>query len=124
MALDKYYGTPEHFKAFVDSCHGRGIAVIIDIVLIMLLDRAPYCIYIGMQHIIDPQPTTRGSMQFVRIPYCWGYDYNHESQATKNFMDRVNHYWLDEYHVDGFRFDFTKGFATTAIIMITEEFNC
>ena len=31
MALDKYYGTPEHFKAFVDSCHGRGIAVIVDI---------------------------------------------------------------------------------------------
>ena len=28
MALDKYYGTPEHFKAFIDSCHGRGIAVI------------------------------------------------------------------------------------------------
>ena len=32
MALDKYYGTPEHFKTFVDSCHGRGIAVINDIV--------------------------------------------------------------------------------------------
>ena len=32
MALDKYYGTPEHFKSFVDSCHGRGIAVINDIV--------------------------------------------------------------------------------------------
>ena len=31
------------------------------------------------------------------MPYCWGYDYNHESQATQNFMDRVNHYWLDEY---------------------------
>ncbi|MFN5652886.1 MAG: alpha-amylase family glycosyl hydrolase, partial [Flavobacteriia bacterium] len=33
MALDKYYGTPEKFKEFVDSCHGRGIAVIVDMVL-------------------------------------------------------------------------------------------
>ena len=34
MALDKYYGTPEKFKEFVDSCHGRGIAVIVDMVLV------------------------------------------------------------------------------------------
>ena len=54
-------------------------------------------------------------MLFVPIsPYCWGYDYNHELQATQNFMDRVNHYWLDEYHIDGFRFDYTKGFSNNS----------
>ena len=47
-------------------------------------------------------------------PYCWGYDFDHFSQATKNFMDRVTHYWLDEYHIDGFRFDFTKGFSNNS----------
>ena len=51
------------------------------------------------------------------MPYCWGYDYNHESQATQNFMDRVI-IIDDEYHVDGFKFDFTKGFVITPIIMI------
>ena len=30
MALDKYYGTPDKFREFVDSCHSRGIAVIMD----------------------------------------------------------------------------------------------
>jgi hypothetical protein len=29
-------------------------------------------------------------------------------------MDRVTHYWLDEYHIDGFRFDFTKGFSNNS----------
>lgn len=33
MALDKYYGNAQKFKEFVDTCHGRGIAVIIDMVL-------------------------------------------------------------------------------------------
>ena len=32
MALDKYYGTINAFKSFIDECHKRGIAVIIDIV--------------------------------------------------------------------------------------------
>ena len=33
MALDKYYGTKNDFKRFIDSCHANGIAVILDIVL-------------------------------------------------------------------------------------------
>ena len=115
MALDKYYGTPEHFKAFVDSCHGRGIAVIVDIVFNHAFGQSP------MVNLywdgVNNRPASN-SPWFNAIcphsPYCWGYDYNHESQATQNFMDRVNHYWLDEYHIDGFRFDFTKGFSNNA----------
>ncbi len=45
--------------------------------------------------------------------YSWGYDFNHESLDTKDFVDRVNSYWLEEFRVDGFRFDFTKGFTNT-----------
>ena len=33
FALDKYYGTPNDYKAFIDACHARGIAVIMDMVL-------------------------------------------------------------------------------------------
>ena len=115
MALDKYYGTPDHFKAFVDSCHGRGIAVIIDIVFNHAFGQSP------MLHLYWDGANNRPAANnpwfnaiCPHMPYCWGYDYNHESQATQNFMDRVNHYWLDEYHVDGFRFDFTKGFSNNS----------
>ncbi|MFQ5630034.1 MAG: FlgD immunoglobulin-like domain containing protein [bacterium] len=38
---------------------------------------------------------------------------NHESPATKIFVDRVNAFWLQEYKFDGFRFDFTKGMTNT-----------
>ena len=115
MALDKYYGTPDHFKSFIDSCHGRGIAVINDIVFNQAFGQSP------MVNLywdgVNNRPAANNPW-FNEIcphpPYCWGYDFDHSSQATKNFMDRVTHYWLDEYHIDGFRFDFTKGFSNNS----------
>ena len=41
MALDKYYGTPEAFKALVDACHARGIAVILDVVYNHVFSQSP-----------------------------------------------------------------------------------
>ena len=40
-----------------------------------------------------------------------GYDLNHESSATRYFSKRVMQYWLEEYKIDGFRFDLSKGFT-------------
>lgn len=36
---------------------------------------------------------------------------NHESQYTQDYVDRVVAYWLKEYHVDGYRYDLSKGFT-------------
>ena len=41
----------------------------------------------------------------------WGNDFNHESAYTQQLVDSINSYWINEYHIDGFRFDFTKGFG-------------
>ena len=115
MALDKYYGTPDHFKAFVDSCHGRGIAVIIDIVFNHAFGQSPMLdLYWDNVNNIPTANNPWFNTNCPHMPYCWGYDFNHESQATQNFMDRVNHFWLDEYHIDGFRFDYTKGFSNNS----------
>ena len=43
--------------------------------------------------------------------YCWGYDFNHTSENTKYFVDRVTEFWIQEYNIDGYRFDFTKGYT-------------
>ena len=43
----------------------------------------------------------------------WGYDFDHESAYTKAFFKDVLSYWMNEYKIDGFRFDFTKGFSNT-----------
>jgi hypothetical protein len=43
--------------------------------------------------------------------YNVGYDMNHESIQTKKFSSRVMKFWLEEYHIDGYRFDLSKGFT-------------
>lgn len=112
MALDKYYGTPEHFKMFVDACHARGIAVIQDVVLNHAFGQSPM---VRMYWDATNNQPAANSPWFNETcphqPFCWGYDYNHEVQATQDYIDRVNLFWLNEYKVDGYRFDFTKGFV-------------
>lgn len=115
FAADKAYGTKNDYKAFIDECHRRGISVFIDMVLNHSYGLSPL-----VQMYFDPQAGTDGApsadnpwynQSCPHPPYCWGYDFNHESIYTKEFVDRVNAYWLTEYKVDGFRFDFTKGFT-------------
>jgi 1,4-alpha-glucan branching enzyme len=51
--------------------------------------------------------------QVAKHPFNVGYDFNHEAQATKDFVDRVLDHWLTNYKIDGFRFDLSKGFTQT-----------
>lgn len=117
FAVDKAYGTKNKFKELIDTCHAKGIAVIMDMVLNHSYGQSPL-----VQMYFDPnagdwgQPTAQNPWYNETSPnstYSWGYDFNHESPYTKAFVDSVNHYWLSEYKVDGFRFDFTKGFTNT-----------
>jgi 1,4-alpha-glucan branching enzyme len=124
MALDKYYGTPQKFKEFVDSCHGRGIAVIVDMVLNHAFGQNPM---VNMYwDAINNRPAAN-SPWFNAIcphePYCWGYDFDHTQQATKDYIDRVNSFWIEEYKVDGFRFDYTKGFINNGNGFSTDRIN-
>ncbi|PKP52331.1 MAG: alpha-amylase [Bacteroidetes bacterium HGW-Bacteroidetes-1] len=112
FATDKAYGTIDDYKRFIDECHKRGIAVIIDMVLNHSYGQSPL-----VQMYLDAgsgQPSAQNpwyNASCPHPPYCWGYDFNHESIHTKNFIDRVNSYWIEEFKVDGYRFDFTKGFS-------------
>ncbi len=114
MALDKYYGTPEKFKEFVDACHSRGIAVLIDVVLNHAFGQSPL-----VQLYFDPtagqygKPTPQNPWMNVdpKHDFNVGFDFDHESQATKDFCERIVKYWVDEYKVDGYRMDLSKGFT-------------
>ncbi len=101
-------------KRFIDECHRHGIAVIQDMVLNHSYGQSPLVrLYWDKQ---NNRPSAQNPWYNPVSPnpvYSWGYDFNHESEATKIFVDRVNRYWLTEYKVDGFRFDFTKGFTNT-----------
>ncbi len=114
MALDKYYGTPEKFKEFIDACHGRGIAVFVDVVLNHAFGQSPL-----VQLYFDPtagqfgKPTSQNPWlnEDPKHDFNVGFDFNHESQATQEFADRIVRYWVDEYHLDGYRMDLSKGFT-------------
>lgn len=112
FAFDKIYGTKADFKEFVDACHARGIAVIIDLVLNHSFSQSPLVqMYWDGSNVTSLNPWYNTSCPHSM--WCWGYDFDHESPATEYFVDRVNNYWLTEYNVDGYRFDFTKGFTNT-----------
>ncbi len=112
FAPDKYYGPKNDLKRFIDACHQRGIAVILDMVLNHSTGQSPFVrLY---NEGIYGKPTPQNPWYNVESPnptYNWFYDFNHESKATQNLVDRINRYWLTQYKVDGFRFDFTKGFT-------------
>ncbi|MGE4541267.1 MAG: alpha-amylase family glycosyl hydrolase [Bacteroidales bacterium] len=115
FATDKAYGTTEDYKRFIDACHQRGMAVIIDMVLNHSYGQSPLVqLYFDANAGDYGQPTAENlwyNQECPHQPYCWGYDFNHESEYTKAFIDRVNRFWIEEFKVDGFRFDFTKGFS-------------
>ena len=114
MALDKYYGTKNDFKRFIDSCHANGIAVILDIVLNHAYGECPLVrLYWDEANNRPAANNPWFNQTSPNTVYSFGYDFNHESQATKDYVDRVNRYWFKEYHIDGYRFDFTKGFTNT-----------
>lgn len=114
FAVDKYYGRDTDIKDFIQECHKRGIAVIMDVVLNHSYGQNPM---VRMYYnAVTKKPTPQNPWFNVQSPnttYSWGFDFNHESQATAYFVDRVTEYWLTQYHIDGFRFDFTKGFTNT-----------
>ena len=113
MALDKYYGTPEAFKTFIDEAHARGIAVIVDVVYNHAFSQSPFAQLYWDATNFRPTPENPWLNVEATHPFNVGYDFNHESQATKDFVKQVMEYWLTEYRIDGFRFDLSKGFTQT-----------
>lgn len=114
FAPDKIYGTPEALKALVNECHNRGIAVILDIALNHSFGQNPMVrMYFNPDAGQFGQPTAE-SPWFNQTPthdFNVGYDFNHEQPRTRAFTKRVIQYWMDEYHIDGYRFDLSKGFT-------------
>lgn len=111
LALDKYYGTRNTFKAFVDAAHSRGIAVILDVVLNHAFGRSPIIRLWNEGNYGAPTSENPYANPIAKHPFNVGYDLNHESAATRYFSKRVMQYWLEEYKIDGFRFDLSKGFT-------------
>lgn len=111
FAPDKYYGTKNDLKAFIDECHKRGIAVIIDVVYNHMFGQSPFVRLYATGDYGPPSAQNYWFNVVAKHPYNVGYDMNHESIHTKYLLDRSNKHWLTEYKVDGYRYDLSKGFT-------------
>ena len=115
MALDKFYGTEEKFKEFIDVCHQNGIAVILDIALNHAFGRSPM-VRMWMNDPDgdgwgDPSSDNPYFNEIAQHSYSVGSDYDHSNPRTKDYVKRVVKHWIEEFNIDGFRWDLTKGFT-------------
>lgn len=101
-----YFGVDERFgrsrgqlQAFVERAHALGMAVIVDVVY---------------GHTSDSFPYSRlyRELRFARNPFLgtfakdlFGESTDFARDLTRAFFLTVNQYWLDRYHLDGFRYD-------------------
>jgi 1,4-alpha-glucan branching enzyme len=115
MALDKFYGTENKFKEFVDLCHQNGIAVILDLVLNQAFGRNPMV----RMWMDDPDgdgwggPSSESPYfnQVATHAFSVGNDFNHQQSRTQNYVQRIIKHWVEDFKIDGFRWDLTKGFT-------------
>jgi len=107
FAVETQYGGPLAFKRFVKRAHREGIAVILDVVFNHLGPRD-----LDLWQFDGWSENGRGGIYFYnddRAITPWGEtrpDYG-RSEVRQYLLDNVM-MWLDEYHVDGFRFDSTQ----------------
>lgn len=113
MALDKYYGSRNQFKAFINEAHNRGISVILDVVYNHVFSQSPLAQLYWDDGNFRPTAENPWLNVTAKHPFNVGYDVNHESQATKDWVKQTLEYWVTEFHIDGFRFDLSKGFTQT-----------
>jgi 1,4-alpha-glucan branching enzyme len=124
MALDKFYGTEDKLKEFIDTCHQNGIAVILDVVLNHAFGRNPMV----RMWMNDPDndgwggdsnnrsaPIISNDSPYFNISarhsYNVGEDLNHQNSLTQEYTRRVLKHWIEDFKIDGFRWDLTKGFT-------------
>ncbi|MBN8677091.1 MAG: T9SS type A sorting domain-containing protein [Chitinophagales bacterium] len=110
-SLDKYYGTPEALKTLVNECHKRNIAVILDVVFNQATGASPLAQLYWDAANNRPAADNPWLNPEAKHDFNVFNDFNHESLATKKYVKYCLEYWLEEFKVDGFRFDLSKGFT-------------
>ncbi|WP_197288704.1 malto-oligosyltrehalose trehalohydrolase [Nocardia sp. NRRL S-836] len=108
-AVHEPYGGPDGFKRFVDACHARGLAVLLDVVYNHLGPSGAYLDRFG--------PYFAGSND-------WGPGLNLDGPGS----DEVRRYvidnalqWLRDFHVDGLRLDAVHALADHRAVHVLEE---
>ena len=107
-AVESSYGTPEEFKELVDEAHVRGMAVIMDMVWNHIRSSSPVWM-IQPDYDLNPYIKLHTELNPNETEGSWGMlDWDHFNSHTIDYINKVNRIWVEEYRVDGFRFDATR----------------
>ncbi|WP_373963858.1 malto-oligosyltrehalose trehalohydrolase [Kosakonia sacchari] len=87
------YGTPDDFKAFIDAAHGYGLSVVLDIVLNHFGPEGNYL------------PALSPDFFHAERQTPWGPGIAYDVDAVRRYIVEAPLYWLNEYNLDGLRFD-------------------
>jgi maltooligosyltrehalose trehalohydrolase len=98
-----HFGGPDGLRRLVDACHRSNMAVILDVVYQHVDTDFPYNrVYIDVNNTPGapkiPNPMIGSSGNF-------GPQADFNQTFTREYFAFANRHWLDEYHVDGFRYD-------------------
>jgi maltooligosyltrehalose trehalohydrolase len=101
FAPTRLYGEPDDMRRFVDRAHSLGIGVMLDVVYNHFGPEGNYLARFS-EFFYGEKETEWGKMM--------NFDGRHNAPVREFFMANAG-YWIDEFHLDGLRFD-----ATQAII--------
>ena len=107
-AVESRYGSPADLKLLVDEAHMKGIAVIVDLVWNHIRSSSPVW-EIQPDYSLNPYIKYHTELNPNETEGSWGMlDWDHFNSKTVEYINKVNRIWIDEYKVDGFRFDATR----------------
>ena len=105
------YGTPDDLKRLVDTCHARGLAVLLDVVYNHLGPDGNYLSHFGPYFTSEYATPWGAAMNFDG----WGSD-----EVRRFFCDNALH-WLDNYRMDGLRLDAVHAFHDRSAVPFLEQ---
>ncbi|MBI1354565.1 MAG: 1,4-alpha-glucan branching protein GlgB [Acidobacteria bacterium] len=94
------FGTPQEFMYFVDALHRAGIGVIMDWVPAHFPHDPHGLVYFDGTHLYEHADPRQG-----HHPHWDTMIFNYGRREVSNFLIGNALFWLDRYHIDGFRVD-------------------
>jgi alpha-amylase len=107
LALDPRYGDAALFDEVLDDAHGRGMTVMLD----MVVNHAGYGAPLVEQHpdwFNDPATCASGGQPDIDCPLAGLPDFNHSIEGAADYLIDAHLQWASRFPFDGVRMDTVK----------------
>ncbi|MDP1676030.1 MAG: alpha-amylase family glycosyl hydrolase [Bacteroidota bacterium] len=114
FAIEPAFGTPLELKQLIDAAHQKGIAIILDVVYNHQNDTGPLWQMLP-DEAASPYFKLNSDFRYNEDNLAFFKDMDHWTAETQELILTNLKMWIDEYKVDGFRYDFTQGIGWNII---------